>query len=405
VGISITVWLTEEVDVPAILSAQGWLPDETGGAHRPSRTYLAGASPPTRVFSPDIPEEVTALLPGVAWMVGLAMEGVTPTGQRVLSKAATAIARARHGVVEDPQQGVFRTPSGVRRYDKQAASENVTIISMGWWAPGGPLLTRDGIADLYARLERLLPEAVPRRWGLGEPPNHSIAEEGTDALVTFVDNVRDDFIVFKAARPCLDEQLYVQSQWGMHGGHFNRFETTHIRIDIEASVLAQPGWGRQLALTFASVTEAIRPFYAEARLMEMIMAGRSGYDARSQLHPVPPLSWKGLPVSPPLAAALGPPYLEFWPDFPGKRVRDFVIASEEQWAVTQVVYPWDAPPGLSQEFDSHWASVHGGQITRHPSAWPDVWPFTSPDGTVPSIDEGWDRARLLTAMPRTPEPS
>ena len=150
------------------LICSGWLPDKTGGAQHPSRTYLVGADPPARVFAPDVPDEVTDLVPGVAWMVRLALEGVTTTGQRVLSKAATAIARAGHGVVEDPQQGVFRTPSGVRRYEKPAVSENVTVITMSWWAPGGPLLTRDGVAGLYEGLERLLPEAVPRRWGLGE---------------------------------------------------------------------------------------------------------------------------------------------------------------------------------------------------------------------------------------------
>lgn len=408
-GISINVWLTEEVDVSAVLSAQGWLPDQTGGAQHPSRTYLAGAGPPARVFAPDVPDEVTELVPGVAWMVGLALEGLTTTGERVLSKAATAIARAGHGVVEDPQQGIFRTPSGVRRYDKPTASEHVTVIAMSWWAPGGPLLTRDGVAALYERLQRLLPEAVPRRWGQGEPPDHSITEESTDQLVDFIDKVRDDFIVFKVARPCLDERLYVHSQWGLHGGRFNRFETTRVRIDIEASVLTQPGWGRQLALTFDSVTEVVQPFYAEARLLEMMMAGRSGYDGRSELHPVPQFSWNGLPVRPPLAAALGTPYLEFWPDFPGQRVGDFLVASNEQWEGSQLVRPWDPPPGLTQEFDSHWhpprssnqdyASYwdprHGGKVTREPSAWPDVWPFTLPDGTVPMMDEGWDLAGLL----------
>jgi hypothetical protein len=380
---SLNVWISEEVEVSTLLGRSGWIPEEGGGAHYSSHTYLAEAGSSTPVFPAEVPNEVTALLPGVAWMVILALEGMSPTGQRVLSKAATTIARAGHGVVEDPQQCVFRTPSGVRRYDKPVAGKKVTVVSLGWWAPGGPLLTVQGIAALYNCLQRLLPEGVPRRWGLGEPPDHSLSEERVEGLVSFIDEFRDDFLVFKVVHPCLEEHLQVHSQWGMRGGRFNRFETTHLRIDVEASVLNQPGWGRQLSRTFESVTEVIRPFYAEARVLEMAAWGRLGYDlGNSQLHPIQQSFWRGIPVSAPLAAALGDPYKAIWPDFPGPSVGNFLVASNEVWARGLTVHPWYPPPGLAQEFDGHWAPAGPGQVTRYATSWPSLWPFVPPDGTI-----------------------
>jgi hypothetical protein len=397
-GIGLRVWLADEIDVSSLLDADGWAPTLGGGAERTSSNSLAGASAPSRVFPPDVPAEVSELVPGVAWMVDLSLEGVTAAGERLLNKAATAIARAGHGVVEDPQVGSYRTPRGVRRYEKPKAAEKFTVVSMGWWAPGGPLLTAEGVAALFQSLEHLLPEAVPLRWGMGEPPDHSLAEEGVDALVHFIDEFRDDLFVFKLRRPCLDEMLVIHSEWGLRGGRFNRFETTHFSIEVDASVLEQPGWGRQLSRTFEAVNAVIQPFYAEARQLEKTTDGFG-----SQRHPIRLSSWKGLPVSAPLAAALGEPYVEFWPDFPGHRSAGVVIASDESWGQGQIVDGWEPPPGLAQEFDSHWAPTsYGGHVTADPTAWPAIWPFLRPDGSQPTMasDQEAERSRLIRALER-----
>jgi len=39
-----------------------------------------------------------------------------------------------------------------------------------------------------------------------------------------------------------------------------------LTIEVGASVLAQPGWGRQLSRGFRAVSMEMRPFYAEARI-------------------------------------------------------------------------------------------------------------------------------------------
>ena len=50
-------------------------------------------------------------------------------------------------------------------------AECTDVVCLGWWAAGGPLLSRAGVAELFAALIQVLPETLLSRWDNGPWPN------------------------------------------------------------------------------------------------------------------------------------------------------------------------------------------------------------------------------------------
>jgi hypothetical protein len=131
VGVHLAVWLAEEVDLSAILTGSGWNVADDGDFESSTRSYIVSASRPRRVFIEDVPDDVQSLVPGVAWLVEMALQGGGSSGLRALNSSALAIGRAGHGVIEDPQEGSFRRPSGVRRYAKAPHVGRFDVLTLG----------------------------------------------------------------------------------------------------------------------------------------------------------------------------------------------------------------------------------------------------------------------------------
>jgi hypothetical protein len=343
-----------------------------------TRNYSAYVSLPSRVFPEDVPEEVASLLPGIAWHLDLSLEGVTPAGLRTLIKAATAIAKSAHGVIDDPQEGTFRLPSGVRRYSKPPHSQRIDVLCLGWWAHDGPLLTEDGLRDLVNALATNLPDALPGRWGLYEPPNHSLAEEGPDGFARFLEEHRSDLVVTRGSPPFLDADFRLDRQFGWHHRLF-RYEVPHVLIELDAQLLEQPGWGRHLSGVFAALSQIIEPFYGEARVRKGVDRRMGHIDPESPVHPIRYNWWRGLPRLPPLAAVLGPPYRDLWAAFGSQTVGALSLESDPVWDREQTI-PWTVPNGVLQPVDAHWEPIGGGFILQDPHDIAPVWPFESPPG-------------------------
>jgi hypothetical protein len=391
-GAGITVWLSTLIELPSMLSGSAWSTRSDGVLERSGTNYILSVFPPRRVFSPDVPDDAAALVPGIAWLVEIGMEGHSTRGDGELMKLARQLARAGHGVIDDGES--VKTPTGVRRYHEPARSALVDELTLGWWAQGGPLVSKEGLNSLLAALVRVLPEAVPQRWGLFEPPDHSLAEEGTVGLVEFIDSNRVQVTDFPGLRPPGRYlTLYTNPRCGTDPRD-SSFDVTHLKVDLDAQLLDQPGWGRQLAFAFEELSKAIEPFYGEARILRGVSSlgphafsygGPGRHDMlAAPVYPMQTNSWWGLPVSPPFAAVLGRPYSAYWPDFGSHRDGDLLLAHTEPWPPDPASLPWAVPNGLQQEFDCHWAR---GESPPHapagsdrytfscPTVRPDIWPF------------------------------
>jgi hypothetical protein len=227
-------------------------------------------------------------------------------------------------------------------------------------------------------LQRFVAEAVPARWGLCEPPDHALAEEGVGGLLEFLDAHRDETVIVTAGRrPFVSADFALRRDWGWHP-QFNRFEVTHVLIEVDARLLDQKGWPRQLAVAFEALSRAIRPFYGEARVREKVDPS-VGSDPETQPRPIQYNWWCGLPVSPPMAAVLGPPYRALWPEFGSTTTHGLAFDGPELWGRRETLV-WRPPRGLTQRYDGRWTPFRTlggvqGYSLDYPDPDPDIWPF------------------------------
>jgi hypothetical protein len=345
-GRALTVWLPDTIDVGALLSKRGWS-DQGDHLGREGRSWFARAEAVRRVFPEDIPGAVDSLLPGITWLVELWYEGRAKAADEALEAAAGVIATEGHGVISDGHQAWL--PRGVKRSKPIAHAEPSypPLLLLSWWAAGGPLLTREGIVQLVGTLERLLPEALPARWDNVEPPSHGLAVDGTAGLVDFLtrDNGPLGLKFLWPKKPVSDLGIHI-SGWG---GPFLYFIPVWFRIGIDAEILNQPGWARQLPRAFAAISHIIRPFYGDVRV------DAEPYEGADLDHPRAPgptsrsYSWYGVPREPPIAMVVGPQYLAHWPEAArGVGSDGLAVFNNEVWPA-QPPGGCPAPPSLIAE--------------------------------------------------------
>jgi hypothetical protein len=85
----------------------------------------------------DIPDQVAEQLPGIRYQVDFTLEPVqAPQKAKTAAwKAARIIAKAGHGVIEDPQEGSVELPSGIKRYvpAKRESGSRISTLELSWW--------------------------------------------------------------------------------------------------------------------------------------------------------------------------------------------------------------------------------------------------------------------------------
>jgi hypothetical protein len=246
---------------------------------------------------------------------------------------------------------------------------------MNWWFLPDRLADRGGIEQLFKRLEQVLPEAIPIRWDVVEPPSHRLQDEGIAGLVQFLDRNRDEQPWMWTSSPVVGVQLDVHSE-GLRTiprqGAAQGVQTHGFHLELLASLLEQPGWPRHLPKVFKAISEVVRPFYAEARIWPD-PANPTDFTGHPRFRPVDSPTWRGMPHDPPIAFAIGSPYLEVWPEAAeGYRNHDVVVHASENWPEPPERLPV-SPTNIRQEFDPHRTSIHGPNAI--PRRLPEIWPF------------------------------
>ena len=365
-GPKFELFLAERVDVSAIVGPLGWGWSEVMGcfqlAGRDWDAYVYEATP---MSWEDAPPEAVALQAGIAWHVEAGLDG-SDTGLAKTLRALRAIAKAGHGVIADDDE-VWRPGSSRRTrwsYPPSPLATETAMLRMAWWTVDPAITTEDGATALVETLGQVLPEAMPARWGDVEPLPLSFESEGPDGLARFICSHRDESFVAKP-RPPFGSLTFTKCGSLVRTPSVEGMRT--LLIECGASVLDQPGWGRQLSVAFVGLSRMIRPFYGEARVVPRVKA---------DLPPTYLHYWWGFPRVSPLAMVVGPPYVEHWTVSGGVRVHDLIVYSGDSWP--------DQPSGgvpvadedLLQEFDPHWATTQRlGRHIKVPEKHPATWPF------------------------------
>lgn len=309
----VEIWSAKPIPLPeALPEVEKWKP-QCGAWVYSSRDWQLVVNPPLSVLPEDVPEDAGKLVPGIGYKTDLSLEPTDAPDRayRLLSRVSKRLGKTAHGVVIDPQTDTISSPTGVKRYRPQPREEKFSIVELSWWFTKSPLLTSAGLHEFIGLLERMLPEALPKRYGLYEPPQHLYAETGKQH---FVDVLQEhDHVVWYPHRPVLYVSLSCSLPWVARQG----FRAYYVKVYVEAQALAQPGWSTALDTFWRTASHLIQPFYGDVRTLHGFVRMGATYagDSATQSHPVVGPWWKGIPRSLGHAAVLGEPYLAHWPRF------------------------------------------------------------------------------------------
>ncbi len=371
------VWSATEPALPASLpDAAKWRP-AAGGWSRAHGESTIRLTLPDRVLPEDVPESVSAAVPGIAWLTGLSL---SPVGAGVPSRTlhdrvALAIAKSAHGVVLDPQEDTVRTPRGVKRWANPGPSEAASLVNLSWWFGAGPFADGACFAELVDVLATELPEALPRRYGLYEPPQHVYATTGRAHLLDFLHHhARGIGTVWYPHPPVASLYLALPEEIG---GSPKGFRSGRLEIEIDAEALRQPGWAAALLHAWRRIAGVVRPFYGDVRTFRGFRRSRSRFwvGLGTEQHPVCSLWWAGVPRGPAHAMVLGTPYLSLWPEFGRAAEHEGGLAflSTGDWSSADDAFELCGPPPKS--IAQVTPEVQGLGSAR---TYPPIWPFETP---------------------------
>ena len=236
----------------------------------------------------------------------------------------------------------------------------------------GPLMQRD-VTELLAVFSRSLPEALPRRYGLWEPPQHQLAVEGINHFKRFM--ATNESIVWYTQAPVASVHVFVPTERDLRRGF--RSGTLSVSIDVDA--VRQSGWHRMVQTLWKDLSTLAHPFYGEVFLSRGWERKRGRYWYRlshsAADDSIPERGnlwgwWRGIPHrQSALGVVLGPPYLDLWRGFAeqSQRIGDLGFVSTEDWTeMSDALIRVGPPPADISE-----------QIRRPDgdADYPPVWPF------------------------------
>lgn len=363
------VWSVSPVSLPGELPQNvSWFEENGHWFHQESRWQVA-VGPPDRVLPEDVPDEVQPCLPSISYLTELNLSPIAAgaAGQRLLVRTATLLARAAHGVIYDPHDNTVTTPSGVKRFVPLPSSESASLLSMSWWRVNEDLVNQANVSALIDVLQSVLPEALPRRYGLYEPPQHLYSETGRLHFEEFLIGHLHDGVVWYPHPPVADFSLGVPPYIG---GTRLGFRSARMSLEVDVDLLTQPGWQAALQTAWACLSRTFRPFYGDVRTLRGYTRSRGRYYVGSdtQHHPVKSWWWRGIPAGPAHAIVVGQPYRALWPALANVSHvdDDLLFVSTEDWLSNDDVFTRIGPPPA--------------EVTQplYEGRYPQVWPFTAP---------------------------
>jgi hypothetical protein len=374
------IWSAEPVALPP--SPDGW--SREGEAWlRAGRGSTVTIWTSTPAESEDAPDDVAAAIPGIAWVTELNLHPFDAPAKAVadLTKLARKLAMAGRGAVYDPQTDTADCPRGAKRFVAPERDAPGALLTLSWWFDQQAFSAPESFGQFLELLETLLPEALPRRYGTIEPPEYRYEPDGRPALERFLHAHGHDFILWYANAPVIDVDFSLTREWGSNR---DGFRTNYLSVTVDAAVLAQPGWERQLRKFWRGVSLSLKPFYGDVRTLGGYRRSGGRYQrllTTMDRHPVHDQFWTGLPPDIGHAAVVGEPYAGLWPGLAG--IAEFEgglgFIGTRAWHGENAVDPFAGciPPDLADP-DPIPLRGPGRAILRLDRPYPKIWPFEPP---------------------------
>lgn len=256
----------------------------------------------------DIPKHISKVLPGINYLIECSLESIVYEQESVkdLLKLGKAIAKNGIGVIEDPQINEIILPEGIKRVLPIEKTERLAIIELSWWFNTMP--EKERIYRLLEVIEKNLPEALPRRYGLYHPPKEKY--KTLDEFAKFIEENINNTIVWYPASPVVSVHFSIPPQIGSTrlGYRFG-----HFSISVDSAVLPMYGWEGAIIRLFKNISEVLCPFYGDIYLLNDYIRSKTSLltDEKTQRHPIKSWWWNGIPKKPGIAMVIGEPILQY----------------------------------------------------------------------------------------------
>jgi hypothetical protein len=286
----------------------------------------------------DIPDAIMAYQPGIAWFTSLILEPISAPASAYakLRQVVKVIVRATTGIAEDKQLSTFIVPPGHVRFrlPKRQARERFDVLQLSWWWNHDRFRSATEVEALLQILNRQIPEALPYRYGLYEPPGLKTAETGISELAELM--VSDDMVVCYTKKPVCGFSVGFHKAGMAPGFGKQLYRSSYMNLEFDSAVLDMPEWNSQIQLTWAVLCEFIDPFFSDARILKGMIASGATYavDGKSEEHPISAGWWTGVPDLNCIAMAFGGKLSESWPrdSVLGKRSGAQIFVESQSWA-------------------------------------------------------------------------
>lgn len=380
----IQVWSVNPIDLSDFFSEDNsWKHEDPFWVKRTYNWQIV-ITPPVKVLDEDLPEGADAALPGIRYLVDINLEPISApkSSFNLMTSIANKISKETKGIVFNQQTGSLITPRGVKRYTPKKRDELFSYIKLSWWFTEGPLQTDAGIVEFVDLIESLIPEALPRRYGLFEPPQYLFKDEGKENFIQFLINNKHEGIIWYPNRPVIGVYVFCPDRWGIIG---KNFRARQITMSIESTAMMQDGWSTALKKFWKKASHIIEPFYGDVRTIENAVRMGSTYGSGKDtgFHPVFGPWWTGIPKSLGHAAVIGSPYIELWPKLIEKAdiENNLAFASSDSWLskkdIARII--GGVPKGIAQTKEPKKIVKRSGKGTLTHIEWnkeyPTIWPF------------------------------
>ncbi len=287
------IWTVEQPQLRTALAALGFEFERDSYVSRLTQGQIV-IPDPLAVEAEDVPDGISHQLPGIRYLVEAHVEPSPPEPAIVkkLVSLGKAIGRDFRGVIEDPQTGEVLLPTGIRRLLDYERPELFTLLQLSWWFIDEAILSADRLRQMLDVIDRTVPEALPRRYGLYEPPKQKY-ESKADFVKYLLDNARKS-IVWYPTNPVDGVYFSIPQKIGPTriGYRFG-----YLSIAIDAAVIDMPGWSRSVNELFKLVTGILAPFYGDMYFLKDHVRSRtvSSSTGTSEQHPIVSWWWNGVP--------------------------------------------------------------------------------------------------------------
>lgn len=231
----------------------------------------------------DIPDTIMQSLPGISYITEINIEPISAPDKirNETLRLCKALAKEMKGVVEDPQDGTVKLPSGIKKvsYDNLKGKKQ-PLVSLIWYFDDVAFYQSNKIDQFVDLLEKYMPNALPRRYGEYEPPRNKYAETGKAHLIEFLKNESSPvwyatkpftylFIsvpdIEKETQECLQNNLIQKdiNPQSFYGKAQSKYRCGKIELQMLKEVFLQSDWNLAVKRLFIELSKLLNSFYAE----------------------------------------------------------------------------------------------------------------------------------------------